>query len=550
MAVTSIARPAHSALDATLATLDSVTQRVDAFERGIEDVPPWGPCRDALGEARGALIMLEMDGARLLVDECMALMEALDGDAALSDRHAMDALLYALLLLPRYIEHSRSARDEAPETLLPTINGLRGLRRAVPVPEYEFADLTDVSRDLAPLAGELPAADAPDPARLRRMRHMFLTGLLGLFASPEALVHRKQVHRALARLAPACGDTLTGRWLLLAARLAGCAIDLQSPAGASVRLLLSRLDFYIRETLLGDPPVLNQRPPPMVRQALLYYTGRLADRDPLLGRVSRELELAARMTPAERIRQERDAVAAPDAQVLEAVSRALGEEMEQVQSFIETLSRLSSVTRTERDELAEHLNRLGHTLTLLGLSGQAAAVKREHTRLQSLGDDVDGERLRELLSQCVDTLSESEDAVSRLSRPEAAASATERGPRLEEASRQAISEALTNLARVRHSLEYFNGDRDDGDDLESTQAPLNEIRGSLAILGLDRAAEQLARAGRAITALDEHDAGNGERLNAVADALAAIEWYMESLLEGIEGGDDTLEIAEEALAKG
>ena len=546
MPATSIARPAHSALDATLEALDSVTRMVDAYERGEDDVPPWGRCRGPLEEARGALLMLQMDGARLLVDECMELMEALEDDDALSQRHAMDALLYALLLLPRYIDRHRGHWLETPETLLPTINALRGLRRAVLIPDYDFADLADVDKELTALANELGPAESPDIHTLRRLRHMLQMGLLGLFRNPEAPLHFKQAHRALSRLAGACGDTVIGRWLLLAATLAGAAERDRVPASASMRLLISRLDFLIRELLLGETMATETPPPPMVRQALLYYTARGSDGAPLLTRLAQELALGERVTPRDRIRAERDAVSAPDAQVLDAVSRALSEEMAQVQTFIETLSRLNSVTRTERDELGEQLNRLGHTLTLLGLSGQAAAIKREHTRLQSLGDDVSGERLRELLSHCVETLSESEDAVTHLARPEEAGT-PERPARLQEASRQAIQEALSNLARVRRSMEYFNGDRDEGDDLASALPALDEVRGSLNMLGLERATALLARCRDAVARLDETDAGNGERLNAVADALAAIEWYMESLLEGIEDGEETLDIAEASL---
>ena len=546
MPATSIARPAHSALDATLEALDSVTRMVDAYERGEDDVAPWGRCRGPLEEARGALVMLQMDGARLLVDECMELMEALEDDDALSQRHAMDALLYALLLLPRYIHRYRDHWLETPETLLPTINALRGLRRAVLIPDYDFADLASVDKELAALAGELSPTESPDIHTLRRLRHMLQMGLLGLFRNPEAPLHFKQVHRALSRLAGACGDTVTGRWLLLAATLAGTAERDRIPASASMRLLISRLDFLVRELLLGETMKTETPPPAMVRQALLYYAARGSDGAPLLSHLTLQLSLDERVTPRDRIRAERDAVSAPDAQVLDAVSRALSEEMSQVQTFIETLSRLNSVTRTERDELAEHLNRLGHTLTLLGLSGQAAAIKREHTRLQSLGDDVSGERLRELLSHCVETLSESEDAVTHLARPDEA-DTPERPARLQEASRQAIQEALSNLGRVRRSMEYFNGDRDEGDDLASALPALDEVRGSLNMLGLERATTLLTRCRDAVAKLDETDAGNGERLNAVADALAAIEWYMESLLEGIEDGEETLDIAEASL---
>ncbi|SEP17377.1 hypothetical protein [Aquisalimonas asiatica] len=552
MAAASFARPMHSALDATLETIDSVITLVDAYERGHEQTPPWGRCQPPLEEVRGALIMVQLDGARLLVDECIALMEALETDTTIASQHAIDALLYALLLLPRHISRARTTGREVPDTLLPTINGLRGLRRAVLIPEYDFTDLGRTSLQLAPLAESLGEAGTPDPDTTRRLRHMLQAGLLGLFQSPEASVHYKQVHRALSRLATACGDTPAGRWLTLAALLAENAERNGVRANGSVRLMISRLDLYIRETLLATPPQTGQAPPPMVRQALLYYTAQNSfdsDRSnhALLRAIAEDLNLDSAITPRTEIQREGDAIAAPDVDVMQAVTRALGEEMDQIQAFIETLSRLSSVTHTEREELAAHLHRLGHTLTLLGLSEAAAAVKREHTRLQSLGDDVDAGRLRDTLSHCAETLSASESAAARLATPGEPVD-DERNDRLADASHQALAEALNNLARVRASLEFFNGDVEEGDELASARQPLDEVRGGLTILGLSRAAALVGRCNTAIAALDESDVGNSERLNAVADALAALEWYLETMLEGLGAADDMLDIADASVA--
>ncbi|MFO7857621.1 MAG: hypothetical protein R6V11_01720, partial [Ectothiorhodospiraceae bacterium] len=122
-------------------------------------------------------------------------------------------------------------------------------------------------------------------------------------------------------------------------------------------------------------------------------------------------------------------------------------------------------------------------------------------------------------------------------------------PGLQDATRQALHEALGGLGRVRHSLEYFNGDRDHGDDLASAQAPITEVRGTLDILGHERAAQVLAGVAEAIARLDDSARGDSDHLNAIADAITGIEWYMEGLVEGIGEGDAALNVAEEALSQ-
>lgn len=544
-----IHHPVQSALDATLEIVETVTSLLDAYERGDDVTPPWPQCRAYLGEARGALVILQMDGARLLTDECVALIDALEQEAAVSRDHALDALLQALLVLPRYLERARDGHAEIPEALLPTINGLRGLRRALPIPEYDFADLAELDPEMNTLAGDLDAPDTPDLKEVARMRQMLQVGLLGLFRAPATTLPYKQVRRALARLADGCGDCVTGRWLLLGAAVAENAVNQEIPANGPARLLLSRLDFYIRGTLLTRPAATEQPPPPMVRQALLYYAARHGDGHGLLEAVAQQLDLSAHLTSRERIQAERDSIAAPDSEVMEAVSSALGEELEQVKSFMETVSRMDNVAANERDELHDYLAQLGNTLTLVGLSGEAATIKREYTRLQSVPENISGERLREMLSDCVDTLSACEYAVARLGQGPAATNQANESPGLQDATRQALHEALGGLGRVRHSLEYFNGDRDHGDDLASAQAPITEVRGTLDILGHERAAQVLASVAEAIARLDDSARGDSDHLNAIADAITGIEWYMEGLVEGIGEGDAALNVAEEALSQ-
>lgn len=544
-----IHHPVQSALDATLESIGTVTSLLDAYERGDDITPPWERCRTDLGEARGVLVILQMDGARLLTDECIALIDALEHQSALSRDHALDALLQALLVLPRYLERARDGHPEIPEALLPTINGLRGLRRTLPIPEYDFADLAQLDAQMNTLTGELGAPETPDLKEVARMRQMLQVGLLGLFRAPAATVHYKQVRRALARLADSTGDCVAGRWLLLGAAVAENAVNQDIPANGPARLLLSRLDFYIRGALLTRPPATDQPPPPMVRQALLYYAARNGAGHGQLERVTNQLDLHARLTSRERIQEERDSIAAPDSEVMEAVSSALGEELEQVKSFMETVSRMDNVTATERDELRDYLSQLGNTLTLVGLSGEAAIIKRDHTRLRSMPENISGGRIREMLGDCIDTLSACEYAVARLGQDPVATTAGTDNPGLQEATRQALHEALGGLGRVRHGLEYFNGDRNQGDDLATTQTPITEVRGTLAIMGHERAAGLLTRVANAIASLDDSESANSDHLNAIADAVTGIEWYMEGLVQGVEDGDAALDVAEEALAQ-
>ncbi len=550
MSARAIAGPTMTALDAALESVEQVSELVESA--GAEDTayPPWEECRRQLDQVRGALVMLEIPGARLLVEECIAVIEALEAGEVLSREAAVDGLFYALLFLPRTIRRTRDTGDEVAEALLPTINGLRGLRRTVPIPEYDFCDLTELEPALDTLEADGEPAELPAAESLRQLRHMLQAGLLGLFKTPGATVHHRQVHRALDRLQRVSGDTVAGRWLRLAAWVTEPTQRIPGEADSSLRLLLSRLDLYIRGILMEPEPDLDRPPPPMVRQALLFYAQRHRQQQPELERVAEGLGLAARITPRERIEAEREAVSAPDGEVLGAVTRALREDMADIQSLIERIEQRNAVSDEEQERIGEQFNRLGHTLTLLGVSDQAAAIKREHTRLQSLAEDADEERRRERINQCADVLSECDAAISRLATTGSTV-ASERPARLQEASEQAIREGLVNLQHVRATLEYYNGDLDDGEPIAAALTPMDELRGTLAMLSLTRAAELVGRARALVSALDENPPPEpdepDERLDVLADAIAAIEWHLEGLLEGVDSGEGPLEMAEASL---
>ncbi len=535
----------NRSLEQAAANLEAMTGEADG------DADP-GDCRLPLRETLGALRMLEVEGAAALAEECLLLLDAQDSSASLSREKALDALLYSLLLLPRYLDRVARQKRELPDILLPTLNALRGLRRAPPLPDYHFTRFGIVPDELVgdPVPErQLPSADELQ-GLLRRLRHMFQMGLLGLFRDPASAVHAKQVHRALGRLGVELGDTPGGRWLRLAATVMGLVVQRRLPADQSLRTLLSRTDRYLRGLNREGAAGLERPPPPEVTEGLLYFTVIGAEHDESLRRLKDALSLGRMLTPPSLVEHEREALAAPSREVMEAVSSALLEDMDRLQETIETLARLSSVTESERQEICEHLSRLGSTLTLVGVTEAAAFLKRAHTRLQSVAADTAPDRVMELLGEVVDAVASAEQSVRGLNDAPAGGTRENRKPRpLRMAEHQALVEAVAGMERVRHALEYLNGDLDDGEDPATVAGSMAETVGTLHLIGYENVATLMERGRRQILALPEYDAPGSARLSSLADALAALEWYLEGMLEDVDFGEEALDLASEVLAE-
>ncbi|MCP1676728.1 hypothetical protein J2T57_003899 [Natronocella acetinitrilica] len=549
MTIRPIATPVHIAQSEIHRGLEAAAASLEASAESDGADASFAACRGMVAEVRGALRMLEMEGAAELAAECELLLEALDAGSSLSRDKALDALLYALLLLPRYIDRVAAQKRELPDILLPTLNTLRGLRRSPPLPAYHFARLADLGGDLALLSEpDRQCADGDElKGLLRRLRHMLQVGLLGLFRDPAAGVHAKQVHRALKRLGDELGDTQSARWLRLSAALLDQVVAGDLPVDHSLRMLLSRLDLHLRAVSREGAASLASAPPPEVRTGLLFYAVAAGERDETIRRLRETLGLKRLVTPPSLIEHEREALAAPSPAVLGAVSSALQEEMERLKDTIETLGRLGSVTDTERLDICEQLGRLGSTLNLIGVSDAAALLKREHTRLQSVESSAAPDRVLELLDQMADALTEAEESVRGLDDVVISGSRDGRKPRqLRQAEHQAVAEAMANMERVRQSMEYLNGDLDEGEHPATVDGAMVETVGTLRLIGHGGVADLIERCRLQMQKLSDNAAGSAT-LSSLADALAALEWYLEGLLEGVGFGEETLELAEEVL---
>lgn len=543
MTIRPIANPIRLAQDEINKALEQAATALDAHDQGAA-TPPWDACRIHLREARGALLMLDIQGGVVLCDECLGLLDALERDPRVSQDQALDALLYGLLLLPRYLRRVSEQRRELPATLLPTLNTLRSLRRTVPLPDYHFAAFDRADLRLNCLSEPLEVTERLEPT-VRRLRLMLQIGLLGLFRSPDSSVHGQQVHRAMQRMGTAFGDTLTGRWLRLAAHCMDAVSREQRPVDASMRLLLSRIDLHVRAATRDGPAGLDKLPPEMVTRGLLYYTVLGGERHKTLARLREELSLKAVIAPLALIEHEREALSAPEHSVLEAASQAVREELEQLKADIEAAGRAEHLPDAERAALSRQIGVLGSTMTVLGLSEAAALLKREQTRLHSLSAELPATRTVETLLHTAESLTLVEEHLLGLARPGGSGPRARRPNRLIEAEVQAVSECLANLARVRGALEYLNGDVDEGEELSHMDQPMQEASGILIMLEQPEAARILEQCRSQIARLPR-DPVDDDRLEVLADALAGLEWFLNGLRSG-EDSEESLELANEAL---
>ena len=113
-----------------------------------------------------------------------------------------------------------------------------------------------------------------------------------------------------------------------------------------------------------------------------------------------------------------------------------------------------------------------------------------------------------------------------------------------------VQEARNALEETRESINAFIANQWDHSQLAPVDALLTSVRGGLAMVPLARAAAAIAACRRYITEqlIGRSLVPDWPALDALADVITSIDYYLERLAEDDSGrGDSILDVAEERL---
>ncbi len=119
-------------------TLKQVRQALEQFVENPEETVSLQDAVNGLHEIRGALAMLEVTSAVVLVQELENVTKLLLAGKLANKELAYDLLMRAILQLPNYLIHLALGYSDMPAALLPAINKLRTLHGQKELPANSF----------------------------------------------------------------------------------------------------------------------------------------------------------------------------------------------------------------------------------------------------------------------------------------------------------------------------------------------------------------------------------------------------------------------------
>ena len=512
-------------------TLKQAQASLEALESG-NDATDARECLSRLHQVHGTLQMVELPGAARFAAELEALAQALM-DGTLEDvAAAQEALMEGILQISTHLDRVQRGGSDELGPFRSLINRMRAARGAKPE-EVASGSAAD-GRAIATFR-EANGAESARFLRLKFQRAML--ALLRRTQPPERLwPYFDRLFTKLEAITPP--SHLARLW-----GLAAGAMERQRAAGtvdaAPLLPMLRGLDAALRRLSESPEQSLGQPPP----EALVSGLGALFE-PPWESDTARIIALRRQWASAN---SEDDFAIGADDATIATVAAALHEELAGICDQLDLFARGSVNDSAALGELADVLQRVAGTLSVVGLDDLRIRISDQIEGVEALAR---GEPLND------DTVMDVASAVLEVDGRLMALAGidSEEGEHipgsLSDAHAAVLREVRGSLDGVKQSIVDFITSDWEHAHLSPIAGTLGAVRSVLGIIPLERASDlvECCRLYLQNDILAEQRVPEWQRLDTLADAITSIDYYLERMLDDRSVPDPRLlDIAEESV---
>ncbi|HUA79384.1 MAG TPA: Hpt domain-containing protein, partial [Dyella sp.] len=515
-------------------------------------------CAENLHQVQGTLRMVELYGAAMVAEEMETLAISLLEDHVRNREDAYAALMRGLMQLPDYLERLSSGHRDVPVVLLPLLNELRASREQEALSE---AALFTPNLEAA-LPPQAPAATGAIDAQRRKsevneLRLRFQQQLLGWFRGQGGAQQLASMRSTLNAIAARC-STVHGRrlWWITSGVLEGLDQGLLKAYAADVRQLIGKVDRCIRQLIEQGEDGMQGGDADDLARKLLYIVAQSKQRSPQMAALAQTYNLDNLMPDATELEHARGSMAGHNRALLDSVSRALKDDLLRVKEALDLFLRQSDADPAQLGAQAEVLERVGDTLGMLALNVPRRVVNEQRRVLEEVANRLrspDEESLLDVAGALLYVEASLDDHIESLGAEQQPAEehAATMLPRSEARHILAalMTEAVGNTGKVKNGIVAFVESGWQHEQLDGLPGMMDEVAGAMRMLSTPRAAQIAEGVGRFIgneLCIDKRVPSSAQ-MDQLADALAALEYYLEAAREHRGGLEHVLDVAEHSL---
>ena len=515
-------------------------------------------CADNLHQVQGTLRMVELYGAAMVAEEMETLSISLLEDHVRNREDAYAALMRGLMQLPDYLERLSSGHRDVPVVLLPLLNELRASRDQDALSE---SALFTPNLDAAlPIHAPAPtnAADAQrHKNEIAELRLRFQQQMLAWFRGQGAVNQLAGMRKTLNAIATRCVTTPGRRlWWIAAGVLEGLDHGMLKNHAAEVRQLIGRVDRSIRQLIEQGEETLQGGDADDLARKLLYIVAQSKQRSPQMVQLAQTYNLDGLVPDASELEHARGSMTGHNRALLDSVARALKDDLLRVKEALDLFLRQADADPAQLGAQAEVLERVGDTLGMLALNVPRRVINEQRRVLEEIASRLrspDEDSLLDVAGALLYVEASLDDHIESLGaeNEHAEEHSTAMLPRSEARHILAtlMSEAVANTGKVKNGIVAFVESGWQHEQLTGMPALMDEVAGAMRMLSSPRPAQIAEGVGRFIgneLCVDQRVPSSAQ-MDQLADALAALEYYLEAAREHRGGLEHILDVAEHSL---
>jgi chemosensory pili system protein ChpA (sensor histidine kinase/response regulator) len=545
---------------------ETLRQARNALQNFVEEGADPGQLRECstlLHQVQGTLRMVELYGAAMVAEEMEQLSKALIDDKVSSRDDAFAVLMQGIVQLPDYLERLQSGHRDLPIVLLPLLNQLRAARGEKGLVESVlFAP--DLTRPLPPSAkGPIePLAKEQLARRAEGLHNLFQGALLRWLKDDNSPSNIRDLTDVCDQLVPITHAEAPRRLFWIAAGTLDALGKNVFAASKPLKQALAKVEREIKRLADGGDAAFRTDPPLDLTKQLLYFVAQEGTDQGRIGEIRTTFGLGENVPSEAELAHARGSLTGHNRALLETVAVAIKEDLMRVKDALDLHLRTPGATPADLNAQVEALDRVADTLGMLGLGVPRRVVQEQRT---AITDVVSGHRkndeatLLDIAGALLYVEASLDDQVERLGQGDTAAAAdakAEPAAALNLPTTEArkvlevlIKEAISNFAQARQSFVAFVETHWDHAQLVDVPRLLEEVSGALRILDMPVPGEYLTAVKRFTEneLLRRHRVPNGQQMDHLADALAGLEYFLESVRDRRPNREHILDVARQSL---
>lgn len=540
-------------------SLKQTRQALEAYVENPDDKTQIRFCTTYLHQIYGTLQMVEIYGGALLAEEMEMLTDAILEDRVTQKDDAYDVLMRAIIQLPSYLEHIEQGHNDRPVILLPLLNDLRAARGDTLLSDNAFFS-PNLSVTPPPSIANKQEPQEPDIQKyIKKLRTAYQAALVRVYRNENPKANLKKIASVLRELHNLSSNENASRLWWVASAVIEAIYEGGIEAHNSVKLLIGHIDREIKRIVETGKQALQEDPPAELVKNLLYYVALAKSSGHRVAQIKQAFSLAAVLPGASEIDAAFDSLKGSSNELLKSVSTVIKEDLLQVKDQLDIFVRSSEQKPSQLEPLTEQLGRISDTLAMLGFGDLRKIIQDQINNVKQLaasGDPPSEMSLMEIASALLFVESsldgiESRELVSQGAEDTAETETLLPAGEQKHLTKLVISEAAQVLARVKESLNTFANDTTKLDLLAEIPEYLGQVKGVLAVLAFDQASHLLQAAIEYIRdeILDKRKTPNQAALDAIADVITSIEYYLEAVTESRRNPESILDVAIDSISK-